>query len=361
MKKRSLILASMLLSATTIMTSVAYAPATVYAKEKNTEVVASEIEKSIDEDDDDDDDDKKESKSEKNKKNKKSNKKNKNEKDDAEDKKDVDEKDDDDDKKESESEENKENKKPDKTNKSEKDDDEDKKDVDEKDDDDDKKKSKSEGNKGNKKPNKSDNQDDKDDDDEKDPYTPDDEEDDEDDKDDDDVDDKEDDDEKDPYTPDDDDDEGDDDEINVDVTPIVGVVNKTPTVADESTTPAENTGTLNSATQENSVKELEDVDDLRVKSSTKTRKPKLKVTKADDSVKLKWDKSSVSTKKVAVYMKIGKGKFKRVAVVDASKGSYTKDLKAGKKYTFRIAGYTEEGDKEVTGTYSSSVKVKIKK
>ncbi len=98
-----------------------------------------------------------------------------------------------------------------------------------------------------------------------------------------------------------------------------------------------------------------------IEAATKPAKPSLKVKKTKkNSVKLTWDKT-MDADKVVVYMKTGNGKFKKIAVKDASAGSLTKKLKAGKNYSFRIVAYTEAGDEEVYSSYSVTRKVNIRK
>ena len=87
----------------------------------------------------------------------------------------------------------------------------------------------------------------------------------------------------------------------------------------------------------------------------------LKAKKASKTkIKLSWKKVKGASG-YAVYMKTGKGKYKRVKTI--TKGStvkYTKmKLKKGKKYTFRIRAY-KKADKNIYGSYSASKSYKLK-
>lgn len=96
-------------------------------------------------------------------------------------------------------------------------------------------------------------------------------------------------------------------------------------------------------------------------TATRPVKPKLKVTRSgSNKAKLTWKK--ISSNRVQVYMKTGKGKYTRISTKNGNKSSYTKSgLKKGKTYTFKIRGYMQPTSKtKVYGSYSSSRKVTIK-
>ena len=87
----------------------------------------------------------------------------------------------------------------------------------------------------------------------------------------------------------------------------------------------------------------------------------LKVKKASKTkIKLSWKKTKGASG-YAIYMKTGKGKYKRVkTITKGSTASYTKSkLKKGKKYTFKIRAY-KKADKNIYGSYSSSKSLKLK-
>lgn len=97
-------------------------------------------------------------------------------------------------------------------------------------------------------------------------------------------------------------------------------------------------------------------------TATRPLKPKLKVTlTGTNKAKLTWKK--ISAYKVQVYMKTGKGKYKRITTRNGKSVSYTKSgLKKGKTYEFKIRGYMQPNSKtKIYGSYSSLKKVIINK
>ena len=87
---------------------------------------------------------------------------------------------------------------------------------------------------------------------------------------------------------------------------------------------------------------------LKVKKSSKTK------------IKLSWKKTKGASG-YAIYMKTGKGKYKRVkTITKGSTAKYTKTkLKKGKKYTFKIRAY-KKADKNIYGSYSASKTLKLR-
>ena len=80
------------------------------------------------------------------------------------------------------------------------------------------------------------------------------------------------------------------------------------------------------------------------------------------NARLKWKKVSGASG-YEVYMRTGKGAFKKVrTVTGGSKTSYIqKGLKKGKTYTFRIRAYKAVGSRKMSGSYSTGRTLKIRK
>lgn len=86
---------------------------------------------------------------------------------------------------------------------------------------------------------------------------------------------------------------------------------------------------------------------------TKPAKPVIRSLKRSGrTFRLKWKKCRADS--IEIYMKTGKGKFKKTAVKKGSSTSYkTKKLKRNKKYTFRIRAVMKgEGGKKIYSSYS---------
>lgn len=91
-------------------------------------------------------------------------------------------------------------------------------------------------------------------------------------------------------------------------------------------------------------------------TATKPAKPVLRsLKKSGRTFRLKWKKCRADS--IEIFMKKGKGKFKKIAVKKGSSTSYkSKKLKKNIKYTFKIRAFMKgEGGKKI---YSSFTKVK---
>ncbi len=91
-------------------------------------------------------------------------------------------------------------------------------------------------------------------------------------------------------------------------------------------------------------------------TATKPAKPVLRsLKKSGRTFRLKWKKCRADS--IEIFMKKGKGKFKKIAVKKGSRTSYkSKKLKKNIKYTFKIRAFMKgEGGKKI---YSSFTKVK---
>ena len=73
--------------------------------------------------------------------------------------------------------------------------------------------------------------------------------------------------------------------------------------------------------------------------------------------KLTWKKKSSDG--YEIYMKTGNGKYKKIKTIKSAKTtSYTvKNLKKGKKYTFKVRAYRLDGTKKVYGKFSAAKKI----
>lgn len=102
----------------------------------------------------------------------------------------------------------------------------------------------------------------------------------------------------------------------------------------------------------------------KIKTATAPGKPALSSVKKSGSknARLKWKKVSGASG-YEVYMRTGKGAFKKVrTVTGGSKTSYIqKGLKKGKTYTFRIRAYKAVGSRKMSGSYSTGRTLKIRK
>lgn len=89
---------------------------------------------------------------------------------------------------------------------------------------------------------------------------------------------------------------------------------------------------------------------VKIKSAKKTGK----------KVVVKWKKVADAAG-YEIYMKTGSGKYKKVKTITKAKTvKYTKSLKSGKTYKFKIRAYKLDDGEKVYGTYSKIKKVKIK-
>jgi uncharacterized protein YjdB len=93
---------------------------------------------------------------------------------------------------------------------------------------------------------------------------------------------------------------------------------------------------------------------------TKPAKAKLKTAKkSGNKVTLKWKKVSDAAGYV-IYMKTGKGKYKKIKTITSGKTvKYVKKLQSGKSYKFKIRAYKLDDDEKVYGKYSNVKTVKI--
>ncbi len=90
------------------------------------------------------------------------------------------------------------------------------------------------------------------------------------------------------------------------------------------------------------------------------KKPVVSAKGKKGAVKLKWTKMKNVTA-YQIYRKKGKGKYKLIAKIKGTAGSYkNKKLKKGKKYTYRVRAYTLVGKKKYKSKKSSAVTVKVK-
>ncbi len=82
--------------------------------------------------------------------------------------------------------------------------------------------------------------------------------------------------------------------------------------------------------------------------------------KSKKKVTLKWKKIS-DAKGYQIYMKKGKGKFKRIKTIKNPKKIklIKKKLKKGVQYTFKVRAYKLNGKKKVFGTFSKVKKIKL--
>jgi hypothetical protein len=81
--------------------------------------------------------------------------------------------------------------------------------------------------------------------------------------------------------------------------------------------------------------------------------------KSKKKVTLKWKKIS-DAKGYQIYMKKGKGKFKRIKTIkNPKKIKLIKKLKKGVQYTFKVRAYKLNGKKKVFGTFSKVKKIKL--
>lgn len=96
-----------------------------------------------------------------------------------------------------------------------------------------------------------------------------------------------------------------------------------------------------------------------LQAATLPKKPSLKVKKAKNGkAALSWKKSSGGTH-VEIWMKTGKGKFKRIKNVSAGKLKYSKKLKKGQTYQFKIRAFVNVAGKKYYGKYSRVRKLKL--
>lgn len=88
-------------------------------------------------------------------------------------------------------------------------------------------------------------------------------------------------------------------------------------------------------------------------TATKPAKPVIRsLKKSGSTFRLKWKKSKADS--IEIYMRAGKGKFKKTAVKKGNSTSYkTKKLKKNTKYTFKIRAFMKgEGGKKIYGSFS---------
>lgn len=98
-------------------------------------------------------------------------------------------------------------------------------------------------------------------------------------------------------------------------------------------------------------------------SLVKLKKMKLtKVKPSGKKVLIKWKKYK-KAEKVEIWMKQGKGKYKKIKTVSAKKTFYkAAKLKAGRKYTFKIRAYVKDSaGGEIYGPFSKTKSIKIKR
>ena len=81
---------------------------------------------------------------------------------------------------------------------------------------------------------------------------------------------------------------------------------------------------------------------------------------SDEKIKITW---SAQPKAVGyeVYQKTGSQKYKRIKTTGKVQSLTVKGLNVGKTYYFRVRAYKKSSGKKVYGTYSSSVKIAMKK
>ncbi len=96
-----------------------------------------------------------------------------------------------------------------------------------------------------------------------------------------------------------------------------------------------------------------------VTTATKPNKVTLKSVKktADGSAKLTF--SNVRSDGFAVYMKAGKGKYKKVDNVKTTTAVVNK-LKKGTTYSFKVRAYVKADGKTYYGKYSNEITFKVK-
>lgn len=108
---------------------------------------------------------------------------------------------------------------------------------------------------------------------------------------------------------------------------------------------------------------------VQIKSDAENRQEEKKITKpgkvtglsvkstSSTKAKLTWKKKSSDG--YEIYMKTGNGKYKKIKTITSKKTtSYTvKNLKKGKKYTFKIRAYRLDGTKKIYGKFSTAKKI----
>ena len=81
---------------------------------------------------------------------------------------------------------------------------------------------------------------------------------------------------------------------------------------------------------------------------------------SDEKVKITWSAQS-KAEGYEVYQKTGSGKYKRIKITGKVQSLTVKGLNVGKTYYFQVRAYKKSSGKKVYGTYSSSVKIVMKK
>ena len=100
-----------------------------------------------------------------------------------------------------------------------------------------------------------------------------------------------------------------------------------------------------------------DKNNKKVTPPSKVRLQSVKRIKGT-KVRLSWKKVSGASG-YEIYMKAGKGKYKKIKTLGKSSVSYTKTrLKKKTSYTFRIRAYKKSGKKKVYGAYSAARRVR---
>ena len=93
--------------------------------------------------------------------------------------------------------------------------------------------------------------------------------------------------------------------------------------------------------------------------TVKLTRPVLKVKKSGTKAKLSWKKNSKATGYI-IQMKIGNGKYKKIAAKKKKVTSFTKKkLKKNTVYRFRIRSYKQIGSTKVYSAWSKAVKVRL--
>lgn len=81
---------------------------------------------------------------------------------------------------------------------------------------------------------------------------------------------------------------------------------------------------------------------------------------SDEKAKITWSAQS-KAEGYEVYQKTGSQKYKRIKTTGKVQSLNVKGLNVGKTYYFRVRAYKKSSGKKVYGTYSSSVKIAMKK
>ncbi len=97
-----------------------------------------------------------------------------------------------------------------------------------------------------------------------------------------------------------------------------------------------------------------------VKTATKPAKTTLAVTSSNGKVNLSWKNVSGESGYQVYYSAKKNGTYKKLTSTKVNKVKYSKKLKKGKKYYFKVRAYKKVGSKTVYGSFSSVKSIKIK-